>query len=206
MAILPVAFDVPDFIQAELESGSLIRYGGIIRDQAGHIVQHLSEVDLPGNDSAGKAGQLMSFAKKNKGVLIGTAIVVAAAAAAGIGWVISRNKKNQTIRIPKCIVDFNSAFQCYITSIQAGTLDQKILDDVLKALEEIKKNQESGGMDITFSVENAQYLVDMVRDYTERLADANSYKMPEHITSNGNTVIDLQQYLSIQKDICKACA
>lgn len=197
MPLLPVAFDIPPFIQEGLANGSFIRYGGVVRDQAGQIVQHLTEVEMITNEGAGIAKRAFSFVKKNK-----WAIGVALVAAGGIAWAVSKNRKNQSVRVPKCLVDFDAAFQRYIVSAKDGTINQKIIEDVLVSLEEIRKNQETGKMSIEFSVENARLVIDMVREYTEKLAVANSAEIPTDISESGNAIIDLQQYVERQKDIC----
>lgn len=42
-------FLIPPEIQAGLAVGDLVQYGGIVRNQAGQIVQHLKAIDLPVN-------------------------------------------------------------------------------------------------------------------------------------------------------------
>ena len=36
MGVAQVEFDIPQTIQEGIKSGSLIRYGGVVRDTAGH--------------------------------------------------------------------------------------------------------------------------------------------------------------------------
>jgi len=71
MAVTQVAFEIPPAIQEGIDKGMFFRFGGVIRDQAGHIVTHLKEVELPKAESSSK--KLMEFAKNNKYILIGTA-------------------------------------------------------------------------------------------------------------------------------------
>ncbi len=49
-------------------------------------------------------------------LLLGTAI--ASAIAAGIIYVVVKNKKNKEEKIPKCVVDFNDSFMEYVDAIK----------------------------------------------------------------------------------------
>lgn len=200
MSVMQIAFDIPPEIQKGIDEGTLIRYGGVVRDTLGHVVKHLDEVPVTKTESG--VNKIIEFAKKNKNFLIGTVIVTAIA---GITYVVVKNKKNEEVKIPKCVADFNEAFMRYIDSIKNGTVDEVKIDDVMKALDEIKKHQEKGNIDITFSIENANLLLDMVRSYTIRFAEANSYEILDDL-ENENEINSLQHYLKIQKQVFKKCA
>ena len=200
MSVIQVAFDIPPAIQKGIDEGTLIRYGGVVRDTLGHVVKHLDEV--PVSKKKNSVNKIIEFAKKNKNFLIGTVIVTAIA---GITYVVVKNKKNEEVKIPKCVADFNESFMRYIDAIKNGTVDEAKIDDVMKSLDEIKKNQKKGNIDITFSIENAKLLLDMVRSYTIRFAEANSYEIAESLEKQ-NEINSLQQYLKIQKQVFKKCA
>ncbi len=202
MAVTQVAFEIPAAIQKGIDKGIFFRFGGVIRDQAGHIVTHLKEVELPKPESSSK--KMLEFAKNNKYILIGTAI--ATAVAATITYVVVKNKKNEEIKVPKCIVDFNEAFMAYIDAIKNKTVSEDKIDAVMSALDEINKNQNEGKLDITFSVENASLLIDMVKSYTVSFAKANSFNLLESDCDDTNEIISLQRYLNIQKQIFAKCA
>ena len=204
MSVKQVAFEIPPIIQNGIDNGTLIRYGGIVRDQAGKIVKHLDEVPIPKADSNAQQNSIISFAKNNKYLLIGTVLVTAIAA--GITYVVVKNRKNQEVKIPKCVADFNKSFILYIDSIKNGTVTEKKIDRVMAALDEIKKHQDNGNIQITLSIENVSLLLDMVRDYTIKFAEANSFKMPEDISDSENVIYNLQHYLKIQKDVFEKCA
>lgn len=204
MAVAQIAFEIPPIIQKGIDDGILIRFGGVVRDQAGHIVKHLKEVPIPEADGNINQGNIMAFAKKNKYLLIGTVIVTAVAA--GVTYVVVRNKKNQKVRIPKCVADFNESFMEYVDSIKKGAVSEEKIDRVMTALEEIKKNQENGNINITFSIENANLLLDMVRNYTIKFAEANSFEILEDAFDKENEIGSLQRYLKIQKRVFERCA
>lgn len=203
MAITQIAFEIPPEIQAGIDAGALLRFGGVVRDRAGHIVKHLEEVSMPEADNSAGENTVVQFAKKNKYFIIGTAI---AAIAAGVIYVVVKNKKNKEERIPKCVADFNESFAEYVDSIKMGAVSEKKIDKVMIALEEIKRNQEKETITITFSVENISLLLGMVRDYTVKFAEANSFEIQEEDIKEYDEIDGLQHYLKIQKQIFEKCA
>lgn len=203
MAITQIAFEIPPEIQAGIDAGTLLRFGGIIRDRAGHIVKHLEEVSIPEADNSAGESTIVQFAKKNKYFIIGTAI---AAIAAGVIYVVVKNKKNKEERIPKCVADFNESFAEYVDSIKMGAVSEEKIDKVMTALEEIKRNQEKETITITFSAENISLLLGMVRDYTMKFAEANSFEIQEEDIKEYDEIDGLQHYLKIQKQIFEKCA
>ncbi len=203
MAVTQIAFDIPPEIQAGIDAGVLLRFGGVVRDKAGQIVKHLEEVSIPEANSSAGENTVIQFAKKNKYFIIGTAI---AAIAAGVIYVVVKNKKNKEERIPKCVADFNESFAEYVDSIKMGAVSEKKIDKVMIALEEIKRNQEKETITITFSVENISLLLGMVRDYTVKFAEANSFEIQEEDIKEYDEIDGLQHYLKIQKQIFEKCA
>lgn len=203
MAITQIAFKIPPEIQAGIDAGALLRFGGVVRDRAGHIVKHLEEVSMPEADNSEGENTVVQFAKKNKYFIIGIAI---AAIAAGVIYVVVKNKKNKEERIPKCVADFNESFAEYVDSIKMGAVSEKKIDKVMIALEEIKRNQEKETITITFSVENISLLLGMVRDYTMKFAEANSFETLEEDIKEYDEIDGLQHYLKIQKQIFEKCA
>jgi len=203
MAITQIAFEIPPEIQAGIDAGALLRFGGVVRDRAGHIVKHLEEVSMPEADNSAGENTVVQFAKKNKYFIIGIAI---AAIAAGVIYVVVKNKKNKEERIPKCVADFNESFAEYVDSIKMGAVSEKKIDKVMIALEEIKRNQEKETITITFSVENISLLLGMVRDYTMKFAEANSFETLEEDIKEYDEIDGLQHYLKIQKQIFEKCA
>ena len=198
-----IAFEIPPEIQVGIDAGALLRFGGVVRDRAGHIVKHLEEVSMPEADNSAGENTVVQFAKKNKYFIIGIAI---AAIAAGVIYVVVKNKKNKEERIPKCVADFNESFAEYVDSIKMGAVSEKKIDKVMIALEEIKRNQEKETITITFSVENISLLLGMVRDYTMKFAEANSFEIQEEDIKEYDEIDGLQHYLKIQKQIFEKCA
>lgn len=215
MGITQVAFDIPPAIQKGIDAGTLIRYGGVVRDQAGHIVKHLKEVQVvksaenvqkavPAVQESGNVlGKIVQVAKKNKYAIIGTAV---AFVVAGITYVVMKNKKGEKVIVPKCVADFNSALMTYVDAIRKKKVTEAHIDNVLSALDQIKENQSKGYIEGDFSFENAELLIKMIRDYTVALAEANNYEITDNIEIRNDNIIDLQTYLNIQKKVFEESA
>lgn len=161
------------------------------------------ESSAPQANSSTGENTVVQFAKKNKYFIIGTVI---AAIAAGVIYVVVKNKKNKEEQIPKCVVDFNESFAEYVDLIKIGAVSERKIDKVMIALEEIKRNQEKETITITFSVENISLLLGMVRDYTMKFAEANSFEIQEEDIKEYDEIDGLQHYLKIQKQIFEKCA
>lgn len=199
MAVAQITFEIPLEIQKGIDEGTLIRFGGVVRNQAGQIVKHLREIPVSKVDSNAIGSKIMGFAKRNKYFLIGTVIVTALTV--GVTYVVVRNKKNEEVKIPKCVVDFNEAFTEYVNSIRKGNVNEEKIEKVMIALEELKMNQENGNINITFSIENTNMLLSMVSNYTIKFAEANSSEIPEADIDKENEINSLQHFLKIQKQI-----
>lgn len=204
MTIKQVAFEIPAVIQAGLDSGTFIRYGGVVRDQGGHIVAHLKEVVLENDNIKEGFQKVLAFAKSHKIILIGTVVTVAAAA--GITYIMVKKKDHEEVKVPKCIVDFNKAFMEYMDSIRVNSMSEDKIDKVIISLKRIKQLQTEGSIDIDFSIENANLLLNMVKEYTIKFAQANSFDLGYVAPSTEDKLCDLQYYLSIQKQVFEKSA
>lgn len=198
--IVQVAFSIPPSIQQGIDAGNLFRYGGVIRDATGQIVAHLKEAPLEGIEEG--TNRFIELVKKNK-FFIGTVVV---ASVTSIVYLLVKNKNNKSIKIPKCVVDFNNSFVNYLDSIKSGSVSEEKLDDVISSLEIITKNQEDGYVSIDLSLENTSLLIDMIREYTMQLATANSYAGQVDAPANMSGLNSLRHYLNIQKQIFAKCA
>lgn len=203
MAVQQVTFNIPSEIEKGLEEGTLFRYGGVIRDTKGAIVMHLKEEPVPKT----KENVILDFAKKNKYIIIGTAVVTAlAAVTAGIVYVVVKNKRNEDEEVPVFIADFNKAFEQYLNSIKSASVSEDDVNNVVCLLKEIQKNQENGIISIDFSIENLNTLVDAIKDYTIKLSNANSFEITQLNDDNKDKIAQLQLYLEIQKQIFEKSA
>ena len=220
MAIIQVAYEVPDDVVKGLATGALTRNGSLIRGHTGYKL-HLKEVPIPQpeNITAVEAASASATASKSVFSVVKDAVqkhpvaavvtaVVVAATAGGIAYGKFKEKKKQTqekIELPECEKDFNNTFIAYLDEVRAGKLEESTLDTLIDELNQMKERMESSESEIVVSAEQLDTLMNIVFDYTRQLAKANSYKIvkirkPE-TDSTEEAIECLQECLAIQKQI-----
>jgi len=216
MGVTQVVFDIPRDIQAGLNAGTFIQWGGVVRDTAGKIVKHLKPLPvMKDSNNAVKViskadkltqsgGKMVDSLKGKKSLIVGTAVVVTATVGGIVyHFVKKKRKKREYVDVPKCIVDFNNHLMSYIQEIRSSSVTEASIERVLISLDVIKKQQEDGLIDGDFSYNNAEALLNMIKEYTEKLVKANNQTMPANTTLKNDKIVDLQTYLKIQKNVFK---
>jgi hypothetical protein len=196
-------FIIPPEIEAGFRSGSLIQYGGIVRNRSGHIVKHLKEVQLPaGNDK--EAAARVAAMLKDPRVLIPT-LVVGAAAVGGAALATARRRKLAVV--PECVERYNASLGAYLEAMQEGRLDAGIIDQLISDLDAVVAYSDENGNNISldFSTKQAAILVKAVVDSTNQLAKENAIDLSElregAPASEGGAVVDLRPQLEVQRKI-----
>ncbi len=191
MVIIQEAFDIPDDIAIGLASGLYRRIGGVVRyaigKNKGQIVKHLKPVALPKDQDAALsiAEKALQFGRQHKKLMIGAVVVAGVAAAGGgIHAGITVHKRNK----------FQKAFKRYIDAIRSGTLSVEIIEDLETALSDMKT--------VNMKASELSLLVGHIRDYTLKLAENNNVDV--EIRETDTPIIDLKQYLEMQKKILKS--
>ena len=212
--IIQPAFEIPLDIAERLATGELIRYGGVIRDAAGRLVTHLKEVQLPTSNEQtimSKIANALTTSKGKAAVAIGLGVVVVGGVAF---WVVGKKiKKKQlaVLEMAKSIESYNASLCAYLDAIRNRSVDINIIDNLISDLDNIRVNGENGKISIVFSPEQLDTLVNLVFDYTKKLAEANSYSLLEEIkkpspASTDNAITGLRHYLEVQKRIFEKTA
>ena len=219
MAIIQVAYGVPDDVYVGLETGELTRFGSVVRGRTG-FKMHLKEVQIPKTENSTTVNAASPTAsksifsvvkdtvRKHPVAMVVIGLVVGTATVGGIGYGKYKAKKKQNEgknELPEYVKDFNNAFRVYLEEVHAGNLNESTLDTLIKYLNQMKERIDSDESEISFSSEHVGSLMNIVFDYTRQLAKANSYKVvklrkPETV-SKEESIDGLQEYLSIQKQI-----
>ena len=210
MPVQQIAFDIPPVIASKLLTGEYIQWGGIVRDQAGRIVKHLKpvQVERAGEQAMDIAKAVKSIARNNKNAVIVVGFTVATAAIAGGAAVyqhIRRSKQNAV-----AFSEINEALAAYMSAIDEGSLSVEKLDKAIAAIDAVIERIGGEGVKVEIEGETFANLVRVIRDYTERLYDANSdsfddqvIKMPQE---NDNTLENLCEYLKAQRSMFEIAA
>ena len=210
MAIAQDAFFIPDDIATGLATGLYRRIGSVVRyavgPNKGQIVKHLQPIDLKAAEQAqglgAKAIQFVANHKKEVGIAaIGVAVV-----GAGV-WGYTAWKNHE----PKVLREFRAALKVYIEAIRSGDMSVEKIDNLMVALEELKKHKNYDKISIQLTTEELEVLVGRIYEYTIKLAKDNNVELTDdEMNASGKqskgAIIDLQQYLKTQKRIFEAAA
>lgn len=210
MAIAQDAFFIPDDIATGLATGLYRRIGSVVRyavgPNKGQIVKHLQPIELKAAEQAQGVGfKALQFVKQHKK---GTIIAVAGAAVVGTGvWVYNKVKNME----PKVVAEFRSALRVYIEAIRKGNMDLDKIENLMDALEDLKKSKDYEKISIQLTTEELDVLVSRIYKYTIKLAKDNDVQLTADelrtsIEKNTGTIINLQNYLKAQKRIFEEAA
>lgn len=203
MPIIQVPMEVSEATYAGLLVGVYERTGGVVRNH-GKIIEHLKDTRISEQDYKSGGLSIAKAFKKHKYIVIGLGVVT-------VGGIMfyaiktSKNKKNTKPKMPKCVVDFNNSLFTYLEAVRNGNLDMDNITGLISDLDEIKKSHDSGKINIDFSIEQLNTLINLIFDYTRKLAEANSVELNELeepvFVSADNTISNLHCYLEVQKQI-----
>lgn len=210
MPVQQIAFDIPPAVASKLLTGEYIQWGGIVRDQAGKIVKHLKpvRVEQAGEQALSVAQAVKGIARNNKSAVIVVGVTVAAAAIAGGAAVYRHIKKSKQNAV--AFSELNEALASYMSAIDEGALDVEKLDKAISAIDAVIGRLGGESVNVEIEGETFANLVRVIRDYTERLYDANSSsfggKVIEIPRAASDTLESLRGYLKAQRSMFELAA
>jgi hypothetical protein len=196
--IVQSCFVVPPEIEAGLNSGEYIRYGGVVRNGAGQLVKHLKE--LPLSDSGEVAARRLLKVKHPLVIAIVGLILVVAIAIATM-FALLRRRRARTL-----IANYNASFMAYLTAAANGTLDEALIDHLIADSDAINGSSDNGKVRLVLSTEQSEALMNLISDYTRSLAESNSVPLAAEQAPAGATVTDLRHHLEAQRHIFRRAA
>lgn len=199
MSIQPVNFYIPPEIQAGLVSGDLLRYGGVVRDQLGHIVVHLDE--LPGIEKAPEMLRKAVDAVKARPVIAAVTTLGGVVLVAGVAMSAAWKRKKTRARIES----YNASLRAYLEAVRDANLDAEIVVRLLDALDAVQALTGPNGVSLDFSSKESGALVELVGEYTRELSQSNSVdgvSLPRRrLDSERAPIVDLRGHLEAQREI-----
>lgn len=199
MAIQQIAYEIPNDIALGIAKGLYKRFGGVIRNaENGEIVKHLREVPVPEKRAGSKA---LQAAKNHPVAAIGIGLAVVAGTAMTACFLNKKEERMFKKNSPKCVVAFDRALKKYLRTVRKGTLEEKDIDDLLMSIEEIKTLGDDEHITLDLSSGELKQLVNMIYDYTRKLAKVNSVKLGRFKSRCHDPIADLENYLKVQKRI-----
>jgi hypothetical protein len=205
MPVVQITYDVPLDIAKGLATGELKMLGtAAVRNSTG-IAAHIREVSRTVSEGEGAiSASLVKSLKDPKVVAVGLGVVAVVAAAGGAaGWIASRRKGDAGAPAPVCVEAFNTSLSAYLTAVSNGSVDADVINSLIAALDALKEDAEDGKIAVEISIEQWDALVEVVADYTNELAEANSVELESLDKSEptDSRVIDLRRYLDAQRQI-----
>ena len=201
MPVVQDTFFIPDDIAVGLSTGQLKRIGGVIRhakgSDKGQIVKFLDPVTTSDNNTSN--GLLKSVAKlvqEHKKLSVGSLVTVV-----GVGvFIYVKNRE------PKVVRTFRLSLRQYLDCVRNGNLDVTCIQNLLDALDALKRHKNYKKICVKLSGEELGELVNHVCEYTLKIAKENSMPILDeelHVPENQfDTVIErFQRCLETQKRI-----
>lgn len=212
-----VTLAIPAAIQAGLDSGSLVRWGGTIRDTAGLIVTYLDDAPVtPGfvETLLERSAAAVKLVPAKPAMIIGGAIFAVGAVAGGVAIVAKRIQENKAPE-PECVATYNTSLSRYLKAVRDGDLDADIVGRLIADLDAVRAYADGNGrrIKLDFRDKQGQALLELVAEYTTKLAEANSrdlaqlleqerVKEPSEPQESGNDAVeDLRRNLAVQMKI-----
>ncbi|MGR6320713.1 hypothetical protein Q2K19_22235 [Micromonospora soli] len=193
---------IPPEIQARIATRELFRIGSVVRDAAtGQVFKHLDEVAGPVKNQAERAAATLRGRLRNPWVIVG--VTAAGVAVVGGAALVAARKRKRAI--PDCLKNFNASLRAYLEAAREGRLEVGVVNQLISDLDAVQAYSVDGVITVDLSVEQWKTLVNLVGDYTRKLAEANSIAPDEVLgdatDSENDSVVDLRRYLEAQRKI-----
>lgn len=206
MPVIQETFFIPDDIMTKILTGEYIRTGGIIRyatgPNKGRIVKHLDPIELKEIEQTKSLwGKAVQFAKTNKKALIIGGIIAGAFAAGTYFYVKLKKSEAEEVK------NFRIRLKAYIDELRSGTLQLTSIENLLTAVNELKKLKSLSDIKVEFSLEELHVLVRQIHDYTIQFAKINNYSISDKDNLEcDDSIENLRNYLTIQKCVFEYAA
>ena len=215
MAVLNVKYAISEEEVAKLCKGIYSRTGDALKDNlnASKIFKHLKELEwdiekdkaLKQTEVSGKNfSWLLNFIKTPVGIVI--CIVLSVVSLGIFAFVMfSKKKKERAEEVKTAYRKLNKAILKYVGAISEGKANNKIIDAVVDATNELIEMKKSNKYKVSFDDEQINTLLDICKAYTTELAEVRGVKLepPKSKNSTDAKVVMILWYLGQQKNILK---
>lgn len=195
MAVIQVPVIVPDELAPQVLAGTLKITGAVLRNNKGRIVKHLPTTTLKAKQAVQVAAKgAVNIVKAHPVAAAGVGIG-AAAIAGGTYFVRNRTKRNPAVK------QLEYDLVVYIEQLQEQNLTLETIESLLDNLSKVQEKFDLDEVKFKLSAKQINTLINVTYQYTTDLAEANNVELNE--ISKPNNIINLEEYLKIQRDIFK---
>lgn len=200
MPIVNVNLELDDATYAAVKSGVYDLYG-MVKDKDKRVRKHLPSAFDSAKEGAAKAIDVARAHKKEL-IFFGGVLALGGAAYGVYTYCTTKDKREAKKQ-------FEVALKIYLKSAQSGALSIKIVDDLLATINTVTKLYKNEDIPLKLSAKEMLGLLNNIHSYTQHLAEANQFKTntikaPQQ--KSKNKVLDLKEYLIIQRDILEQAA
>ena len=174
---------------------------GMVKDQKHRVRKHLPTVLDSAKEGAAKAIDIVRNHKKEL-IIVGGLVIVGGVVVGTVSYFTQKEKRFAQKQ-------FGKSLQVYLDAAQNGALTVDILDSLISDLEAVSKLYKGEEIPLNISTKNLTALLNNIYDYTQQFAQANNvntYDIRAPKRFKKNTILDLKQYLTAQKEILTKAA
>lgn len=174
---------------------------GMVKDQKHRVRKHLPTVFDSAKEGAAKAIDIVRNHKKEL-IIVGGLVIVGGVVVGTVSYFTQKEK-----RLAK--KQFGKSLQVYLNAAQNGELTVDVLDSLISDLEALSKFYKGEEIPLNISTKNLTALLNSIYDYTQQFAQANNinvYDIRAPRRFKKNTILDMKQYLTVQKEILTKAA
>lgn len=200
MPVVNVNLVLDDATYKDVLDGAL-ELCGMVKDQKHRIRKHLPTVLDSAKEGAAKAIDIIRNHKKEL-LIVGGMVIVGGVVVGTISYFTQKEKQLAKKQ-------FGKSLQVYLDAAQKGTLTVDVLDALISDLEAVSKLHKGEEIPLNISSMNLTALLNSIYEYTQQFAQANNvnaYDIRAPKRFKKNTILDLQQYLKVQKEILTKAA
>lgn len=153
------------------------------------------------------AGRAAANLMRSRGIAV-AALSVAAVGAVGATVLVAaqQRKRASDSELPESVEKYSASLRAYLEAARKGALDAGTVSQLISDLDAVKEHSGNGGITIDFSTGQPEALVNLVVDYTSKLAKANSIELSElqrqaSASDSNAAFVVLRRHLEIQRQI-----